>query len=361
MISVDTTEQTVPVGEQVLGRVLNGRGEPIDGGPPLRNVLHIPLNQEPRFAHPPAADSEMLHTGIKVVDLFAPLVRGGVAEVIAGVGVGKLVLLAELIETTARRGGHTICLGLEARAHTTNGLMLEMRSMGVDHKLAMVFAQRDNEQTNHKQVIAAGFTMAEYFRNQGEDVVLLADRQLLQHQLDQLRSRIGTTANGAITAIVFDMVHDEEPPTNPADVDSRLVFSTALAKQGLYPAIDPIRSASRFLNGQNVAEKHVAVAQQARDLLQRYAALHDVAEAGDVDAFTGNERIVALRARRVQRFLTQPFVVAEPWTGQPGEQVPIADTIAGVQAILAGHYDDVPEQALYFIGSIGQAGWKTNT
>jgi F-type H+-transporting ATPase subunit beta len=348
---IDTTNVTIPVGESVLGRVLNAYGEPIDGGPPLVDAPREPLHYDGRSVQPHAGVPQMLHTEIKVVDLFAPLVRGGIAEVIAGAGVGKLVLLQELIEATARHGGHAVCLGLEERTHTTNGLMLEMRGAGVDHSLTMVFAQRGDDHREHEQVIAAGLTIAEYFRDRGEDVLLLADRQLVLHQLDSLRSRVGTTATGAITAIVFDMMHEDGSSTTTSDaVDSRLVFSAALAKQRLYPAVDPLKSASQLLDSKYVGAQHVAVAHQARDLLARYAELHDAVETNGLESLASDDRSVAVRARRIQRFLTQPFVVAEPWTGQPGEQVALADTIAGVSAILAGRYDDVPEDDLRFIG-----------
>ncbi len=350
---IDTTERTVPVGEAVLGRVLNGRGEPIDGGLPLTDALRVPINQERVATIDHDRAPQMLLTGIKVVDLFAPLVRGGIGETIAAHGVGKLVLLAEVIEATARRGGHALCLGLEERTHTTNGLMLEMRGMGVDEKLTMVFAQRGDDQAEHERVLAAGFTMAKYFRERGEDVLLLVDRQLVLHQFDLLRRCVGTTATGTITAILFDLVHDDDTFLSVSeDVDSRLVFNTSLAKQTLYPAIDPLRSGSRLLNGEYVGAQHVAVAQQARDLLGRYADLHEAVTADGLDALAAEDRTVAVRARRVQRFLTQPFVVAEPWTGQPGEQVAIADTLAGVSAILAGRYDDAPEDELHFIGAL---------
>lgn len=293
----------------------------------------------------------MLHTGIKVVDVFAPIVRGGIAETIAAYGVGKLVLLAELIEATARRGGHALCLGLEQRTHTTNGLMLEMRGMGVNRKLTMVFAKRGDEQAEYERVLATGFTIAEYFRDQGEDVLLLVDRQLVLHQLDLLRPGVGTTATGAITAVLFDLVHDDDVLTSASGAaDSRLVFSTVLAKQTLYPAVDPPRSGSRLLDAQYVGAQHVAIAQQARDLLERYNNLHEAVAAGGIDTLAHEDRVIAVRARRIQRFLTQPFVVAEPWTGKPGEQVALTDTIAGVSAILAGRYDDVPEDDLRFVG-----------
>jgi len=351
---IDTTNAPIPVGDGVLGRVLNARGEPIDGGAVLEDAQRVPLNREARPVHPHAGVPQMLHTEIKVVDLFAPLVRGGIVEVIAGAGVGKLVLLQELIEATARQGGHAVCLGLEERTHTTNGLMLEMRGAGVDRKLTMVFAQRGDE---HEQVIAAGLTIAEHFRDRNEDVLLLADRHLVLHHLDLLRSRVGTTACGAITAIVFDMMHDNDLSTVTSDTaDSRLVFSAALAKQRLYPAVDPLKSVSRLLDARYVGAQHVAVAQDARDLLARYADLHEAVETNGLEALTGEDRVVATRARRLQRFLTQPFVVAEPWTAQPGEPVSLADTIDGVRAILAGRYDDVPEDALYFVGTMEQIG-----
>lgn len=349
---IDTTEFTVPVGEAVLGRMLNGRGEPIDGGPPL-DAPRVPITRERSATMRHDGAPQMLHTGIKVVDLFAPLVRGGIVETIAAYGVGKLVLLAELIEATAQHGGHAICLGLEERTRTMNGLMLEMRGMGVDGKLAMVFAQRGDEQVEHERVIAAGFTIAEYFRDQGEDVLLLADRQLVLQHLDPLHNRVGTTATGVISAVLFDVVHDDDAFTGVLDAaDSRLVFSTALAKQTLYPAVDPLRSGSYLLDAKYVGAKHVAVAQQVRELLTRYADLHEAVASVGLDTLVNQDRVVAVRARRIQRFLTQPFVVAEPWTAQPGEQVALADTIAGVSAILAGHYDDVPEEALYFVGKL---------
>ena len=352
---IDTTELTMPVGLDVLGRVLNGRGEPIDGGPPLVDAPHVPLNHDVRPVQLNAGEPQMLHTEIKVVDLFVPLVRGGIVEVIAGAGVGKLVLLQELIEATARHGGHAVCLGLEARAHTTNGLMLEMRGAGVDRSLTMVFAQRGDDQAEHEQVIAAGLTIAEHFRDRGEDVLLLADRQLVLQHFDLLRSRVGITETGAITAIVFDMVHDDGALITTSEaVDSRLVFSAVLAKQTLYPAVDPLKSTSRLLDAKYAGAQHVTVAHQAHDLLARYADLHDAVETNGLDSLASDDRIVAIRARRIQRFLTQPFVVAEPWTGQPGEQVALADTIAGVSAILAGRYDHVPEEALRFIGKIEQ-------
>ncbi len=347
---IDTTEQTVPVGEAVLGRVLNGRGEAIDGEPLLTDTPRVLVNQNrAAIVHQDTAP-QMLHTGIKVVDLFAPLVRGGIGETIAAHGVGKLVLLAELTEATAQRGGYAVCLGLEQRTHTTNGLLLEMRGMGVDSKLAMVFAQRGDDQAEPERVLAAGLRMAEYFRDQGQDVLLLADRQIVLHQLALLRSRVGATATGAITAVLFDLVPDEDTFTSVPDVDSRLVFSTALAKQMLYPAIDPTQSTSRLLDAKYVGAQHVTVAQQARNLLTRYADLHEAVTTNGLDTLAKEDHVVAVRVRRIQWFLTQPFVVAEPWTGQPGEQVSLADTITGVSAILAGRYDDVPEDDLRFIG-----------
>jgi F-type H+-transporting ATPase subunit beta len=352
--SSDHAVWSVPVGEQVLGRVLNGFGEPIDGGEPIVHAPRAPVHRS--LPSQASIDTpQMLNTGIKVVDLFAPIVRGGTAGLFAGAGMGKIVLMQELTHNVAQRGGHAVCLGLEERAHAPNGLMLEMRSGGVHDKLAMVFTQRNDAAEARERAMLAALTIAEHFRDHKQDVLFFVDWQcapLLAR--DHMRERLRSGSHGSMTTLLFGVQEDNVPAPAPMPLDTRLVFSSDLAKRGLYPAVDPLQSSSRLLDLAYVGEHHVEVVQKSRELLRRYIDLHDVVETHGLEALSHEDYTIAVRALRLQHFLTQPFAVAEPWTDVPGEQVALDDTIASVSAIIAGRHDNVPDQAFRFVGTIEQ-------
>jgi F-type H+/Na+-transporting ATPase subunit beta len=345
----------VPVGEGVLGRVLDGTGQPIDELPPLTAVPRQPIYWPADTPTPP-----ILETGIKIIDLLMPLKRGGHIGVFTPLlGVGKYVVLSQLVyNMAAMHSGYTVCIGVEDGAYTANNLMLVWRGWGADQTTVLVFGRSDDPASTRRQIAETGLTIAEHFRSQGHDVLLLVDSRLALTDgvLPYIRANTISTSKAAITTIYDgDYTVGAEPPLF-AHLDAVLTFDQARAKQGLWPAIDPLRSRSRLLQPDLVGATHVQVATQAQRLLRRYADLHTTIENGGLDALpSAEDRQVAVRARRLHRFLTQPFPGAEPWSGTLGQTVAIEDTIEGCQALLDGQYDTLPEEAFYFVGTIDQA------
>lgn len=345
------TINDLPVGEALLGRVLNAAGEPIDGRGALAEAPRRALRWPGGRREPAGTPLEM---GIKVVDLFAPLARGGIAGIFSGIGVGKMVLLNEMIHNLAtRHHGYSMILGLEDRTYEVNDLMDVLREQGVQGYATVIFGRRDERAEAYSQVVLAGLTVAEHFREQGRDVLLFVDQQLAQ-EIDPLNLYGVVGEGGSITTIVFG----EEDETGIArlapHLDNVIRFSVDLAKQQIWPAVDPLASRSMLLERVLVDDEHLRTARQAAAILQRYAGLKPMPEESRSDLSEEDRRLIA-RARRIQRFQSQPFSVAEPYTAMPGTYVTLAETIRSFRELVEGRYDDLPEEAFSFVGTIDQA------
>ena len=342
----------VPVGERLLGRVIDENGKPIDGLPAPKGAPVEPVPQASTlFAEP------LLETGIKIVDLFAPIKRGGSAGVFTPLpGVGKFVLLAQLIQNfTEIYSGYAVCIGLEEAAYTAESLMLAWRDWGIDQRCVNVFGKIEQPPSGRIQAAETGLAIAENFRNQGNEVLLLVDANLglSEGVMDYLRTNASSTSRARITTLVYGDQSVGALPEPLDRLDSAVTFDRDRASRGLWPAVDPLRSYSERFHTETVLPVHRSVAEQARRMLQRYRDIRSILEKGGLDALPSPEdKIVAIRAPRLEQFLTQPFTGAEPWTGIPGEVVRLDQTIRGCQEILAGKTDDLPEDVLYFIGSI---------
>ena len=375
---------TVPVGEVTLGRIFNVLGEPIDKKPVPEGVKRNPIHRKaPTFAEQ-ATETEILETGIKVVDLLCPYQKGGKIGLFGGAGVGKTVLIQELIRNVAtEHGGYSVFTGVGERTREGNDLYTEMSESGVIDKTAMVFGQMNEPPGARMRVGLTGLTIAENFRDEGgKDVLLFIDnifrftqagsevsallgrvpsavgyQPTLQTEMGALQERITSTKNGSITSVqaVYvpaDDLTDPAPATTFAHLDATTVLSRAIVEQGIYPAVDPLESTSRILDPRIVGEEHYQVARGVQEILQRYKELQDIIAILGMDELSEEEKVLVARARKVQRFLSQPIFVAEQFTGTTGRYVPLGETIQGFKEILEGKYDEIPEGMFLNAGNI---------
>lgn len=379
---------TVPVGEAALGRLFNVIGEPVDGkGPVPEDTPRLPLHRDPPSHMDQVTTDDMLETGIKVMDLFCPFARGGKLGLFGGAGVGKTVILTELINNVASgHGGYSVFAGVGERTREGNDLLGELEESGVIDKTAMVFGQMNEPPGARQRIALTGLTIAEHFRDSmGQDVLLFVDnifrfilagaevsallgrmpsavgyQPTLATEMGALQERITTTKDGSITSVQAIYVPADDY-TDPgvvaafAHLDGRIVLERSLADQGLYPAVDPLASSSRILDPRVVGDEHYNVAQRVQEVLQRYRDLREIIAILGIDELSDEDKLVVSRARKMQFFLTQPFHVAEVFTGTPGAYVKIEDTVRGFKGLVEGDYDQIPEQAFYMVGGIEQA------
>ena len=377
---------TVPVGENTLGRIFNVLGEPIDEQPAPTDVEYMPIHRPAPSFEEQATSSEMLETGIKVVDLLCPYQKGGKIGLFGGAGVGKTVLIQELIHNIAtEHGGYSVFTGVGERTREGNDLYYEMKESGVIDKTTMVFGQMNEPPGARMRVGLTGLTMAEYFRDKGgKDVLLFIDnifrftqagsevsallgrmpsavgyQPTLQTEMGALQERITSTKNGSITSVqaVYvpaDDLTDPAPATTFAHLDATTVLERSIAALGIYPAVDPLASTSRILDPRIVGEEHFKVARGVQEILQKYKELQDIIAILGMDELSEDDKVVVNRARKIQRYLSQPFHVATQFTGMEGKYVPIAETIRGFKEILEGKHDDIPEGLFLNAGSIDE-------
>ena len=379
-----------PVGEDVLGRVFNVLGETIDGGEAVKAKEKWSIHREaPSFVDQKPV-TEMFETGIKVIDLIAPYAKGGKVGLFGGAGVGKTVLIQELIRNIAtEHGGYSIFTGVGERSREGNDLIGEMKESGVIDKTALVFGQMNEPPGARMRVALTGLTMAEYFRDvQNQDVLLFIDnifrfvqagsevsallgripsavgyQPTLATDVGALQERISSTKNGSITSVqaVYvpaDDYTDPAPATTFAHLDTIVALSRAISELGIYPAVDPLESSSRILEPGVVGKEHYETARKVQEILQKYKELQDIIAILGMDELSDEDRQIVYRARKIQKFLSQPFFVAEQFTGQQGRYVPVKDTIKGFQEIISGFLDDLPEDAFYMVGTIEEAKQK---
>ena len=374
----------VPVGEQTLGRLFNVLGETIDNGEPITDSKKWVIHRQPPTFEDQSPVVEILETGIKVIDLLAPYAKGGKIGLFGGAGVGKTVLIQELIRNIAtEHGGYSIFTGVGERSREGNDLWTEMKESGVLEKTALVFGQMNEPPGARMRVGLTGLTIAENFRDEGgKDVLLFIDnifrftqagsevsallgrvpsavgyQPTLQTEMGALQERITSTKNGSITSVqaVYvpaDDLTDPAPATTFAHLDATTVLSRAIVEQGIYPAVDPLESTSRILDPRIVGDEHYQVARGVQEILQRYKELQDIIAILGMDELSEEEKILVARARKVQRFLSQPFFVAEQFTGTTGRYVPLGETIQGFKEILEGKYDEIPEGMFLNAGNI---------
>ena len=377
---------SVPVGENTLGRIFNVLGEPIDEQPAPSDVEYMPIHRPAPSFEEQATSSEMLETGIKVVDLLCPYQKGGKIGLFGGAGVGKTVLIQELIHNIAtEHGGYSVFTGVGERTREGNDLYYEMKESGVIDKTTMVFGQMNEPPGARMRVGLTGRTMAEYFRDKGgKDVLLFIDnifrftqagsevsallgrmpsavgyQPTLQTEMGALQERITSTKNGSITSVqaVYvpaDDLTDPAPATTFAHLDATTVLERSIAALGIYPAVDPLASTSRILDPRIVGEEHFKVARGVQEILQKYKELQDIIAILGMDELSEDDKVVVNRARKIQRYLSQPFHVATQFTGMEGKYVPIAETIRGFKEILEGKHDDIPEGLFLNAGSIDE-------
>jgi F-type H+/Na+-transporting ATPase subunit beta len=376
---------TVPVGDQTLGRVWNVIGDPVDGKPAATGERWQIHRDPPAFGEL-SPKLEIFETGIKVIDLIAPYVRGGKVGLFGGAGVGKTVLIQELIHNVAREhGGVLVFAGVGERTREGNDLIREMTESEVIDKVALVYGQMNEPPGARLRVGLSGLTMAEYFRDQGQDVLLFIDnifrfvqagsevsallgrmpsavgyQPTLATEMGQLQERITSTRTGSITSVQAiyvpaDDLTDPAPANTFAHLDSTTVLSRAIVEKGIYPAVDPLDSTSRALQPGIVSDDHYRTTTRVQEVLQRYRDLQDIIAILGIDELSDEDKVVVARARKIERYLSQPNFVAEPFTGTPGEYVKLEDTIRGFTEILDGRHDDLPEQAFYMVGAIEQA------
>jgi F-type H+-transporting ATPase subunit beta len=377
----------VPVGEGTLGRIFNVLGKPIDSDKPVDAAAFMPIHRQA----PPVDEQDpttiMFETGIKVIDLMAPYVRGGKVGLFGGAGVGKTVLIQELIRNiAAEHGGYSVFTGIGERTREGNDLYLEMKHSGVINKTALVFGQMDEPPGVRLRVGLTGVTMAEYFRDeQGKDVLLFIDnifrfvqagsevsallgrmpsavgyQPTLASEMGALEERITSTRKGSITSVqaVYvpaDDLTDPAVATTFTHLDATTVLSRSISDKGIYPAVDPLASTSRLLEPRFVGDEHYQVARRVQEILQRNRDLQDIIAILGIEELSEDDKVTVRRARRIQRFLSQPFFVAEAFTGRPGKYVPLKETIAGFKELVEGKLDDLPEQAFYMCGNIDEA------
>ena len=383
---------SVPVGKEVLGRVFNVLGHPIDNAGDVDIKEMYPIHRPAPSFKEQSLEPEMFETGIKVIDLLAPYQRGGKIGLFGGAGVGKTVLIQELINNIAKQhGGLSVFTGVGERSREGNDLYYEMKESGVIDKTALVFGQMNESPGARMRVSLTGLTMAEYFRDQGQDVLLFIDnifrftqagsevsallgripsavgyQPTLATEMGALQERITSTKNGSITSVqaVYvpaDDLTDPAPATTFTHLDATTVLSRSITELGIYPAVDPLESNSRILDPRIVGREHYDVATEVKNILERYKELQDIIAILGVDELSDDDKKVVARARRVQRFLSQPFTVAEQFTGMQGRYVPVKETVRGFKEILEGKYDDLPESAFLFAGTIEEVIEKAKT
>ncbi|HQF52719.1 MAG TPA: F0F1 ATP synthase subunit beta [Thermoleophilia bacterium] len=391
---IDTgAPMTVPVGEATLGRLIDVNGNTIDKGEPLTDVERWPIHRPaPSFEQLDPTD-ELFETGIKVVDLLAPYVKGGKIGLFGGAGVGKTVIVQELINNIAtQHGGLSVFCGVGERTREGNDLWVEMQESGVLDKTALVFGQMNEPPGARLRVGLAGLTVAEYFREAGgQDVLLFIDnifrfvqagsevsallgrmpsavgyQPTLANEMGELQERITSTKRGSVTSVQAiyvpaDDLTDPAPAATFTHLDATTVLSRAISEKGIYPAVDPLDSTSRILTRDAVGDEHYSVATRVQEILQRYKELQDIIAILGMDELSDEDKVMVQRARKIERFLSQPFTVAEAFTGTPGKYVPLADTIRGFKDLVDGRCDDFPEQAFFMVGSIDEAAEKART
>ena len=375
---------SVPVGENTLGRMFNVLGDPIDNKPVPETEEYMPIHRKAPAFEDQSTSTEMLETGIKVVDLLCPYQKGGKIGLFGGAGVGKTVLIQELIRNIAtEHGGYSVFTGVGERTREGNDLYYEMKESGVIEKTTMVFGQMNEPPGARMRVGLTGLTMAEYFRDKGgKDVLLFIDnifrftqagsevsallgrmpsavgyQPTLQTEMGALQERITSTKNGSITSVqaVYvpaDDLTDPAPATTFAHLDATTVLDRSIVELGIYPAVDPLGSSSRILDPRIVGEEHYKVARDVQEILQKYKELQDIIAILGMDELSEDDKLTVARARKVQRFLSQPFFVATQFTGLEGRYVPVSETIQGFREILEGKYDDIPESYFLNCGSI---------
>ena len=383
---------TVPVGNETLGRIFNLLGEPIDNEPAPTEAERWCIHRNPPPYSEQEGTSEILETGIKVVDLIAPYAKGGKIGLFGGAGVGKTVLIMELINNIAKQhGGLSVFTGVGERTREGNDLYNEMKESGVLSKTALVYGQMNEPPGARMRVALSGLTMAEYFRDkEGQDVLLFIDniyrftqagsevsallgrmpsavgyQPTLATEMGALQERITSTKRGSITSVqaVYvpaDDLTDPAPATTFAHLDATTVLSRTIASLGIYPAVDPLDSTSRILSPEIVGIEHYEVASEVKRILQRYKELQDIIAIMGMEELSDEDKIIVSRARKIQRFLSQPFSVAEQFTGMEGKYVPLKETVRGFKEILEGKHDDLPESAFLFVGTIEEAVEKAN-
>ena len=384
---------TVPVGPETLGRILNVIGEPVDEGQPVKSTKQYPIHRPAPEYVDQSTEAEILVTGIKVVDLLAPYAKGGKIGLFGGAGVGKTVLIMELINNVAKaHGGYSVFAGVGERTREGNDLYHEMVESGViktdgeGSKAALVYGQMNEPPGARSRVALTGLTLAEYFRDEeGQDVLFFVDnifrftqagsevsallgripsavgyQPTLATDMGALQERITTTTKGSITSVQAiyvpaDDLTDPAPATSFAHLDATTVLSRQIAELGIYPAVDPLDSSSRMLDPRIVGDRHYEVARNVQEVLQQYKSLQDIIAILGMDELSEEDKLTVARARKIQRFLSQPFHVAEVFTGSPGVLVSLDDTIAGFAGIISGEYDHLPEAAFYMVGTIEEA------
>ncbi len=391
MECIDTgTPISTPVGEAVLGRILNVIGKPVDGGPPVETDKRMSIHRSAPSYTEQATSVEAFETGIKVVDLLCPYSKGGKIGLFGGAGVGKTVIIMELINNVAQQhGGYSVFGGVGERTREGNDLYNEMKESGVLSKAALVYGQMNEPPGARARVALTALTCCEYFRDEeGKDVLLFIDnifrftqansevsallgrmpsavgyQPTLSTDLGGLQERITTTTKGSITSVQAiyvpaDDLTDPAPATTFSHLDATTVLSRQIAELGIYPAVDPLDSTSRILDPNVLGEDHYAVAREVQSVLQRYKDLQDIIAILGMDELSEEDKLIVARARKVQRFLSQPFHVAETFTGTPGVYVKLEDTIRGFKELIAGDHDELPEQAFYMVGTIEEAHEK---
>ena len=386
--AVDTGKAiSVPVGKETLSRMFNLLGEPVDNLPAPETKERWEIHREPPTYEEQSASNEILETGIKVIDLIAPYLKGGKIGLFGGAGVGKTVLIQELINNVANQhGGISVFTGVGERTREGNDLYYEMKESGVIDKTVLVYGQMNEPPGARMRVALSGLTMAEYFRDvEHQDVLLFIDnifrftqagsevsallgrmpsavgyQPTLATEMGQLQERITSTTKGSITSVqaVYvpaDDLTDPAPATTFAHLDATTVLSRSISSLGIYPAVDPLESNSRILSPEIVGNEHYQVARQVQSILQRYVELQDIIAIMGMDELSDEDKLTVSRARKIQRFLSQPFSVAEQFTGMKGKYVPIKETIRGFKEIIEGKHDDLPESAFLFVGTIDEA------
>ena len=381
----------VPVGQATLGRIMDVLGTPIDNAGPIATEERMPIHREAPKLEDQATTTEILETGIKVIDLIMPIAKGGKIGLFGGAGVGKTVTLMELIRNIAvAHSGFSVFAGVGERTREGNDFYHEMTEGGVLDKVALVYGQMNEPPGNRLRVALTGLTMAEYFRDEGRDVLMFVDniyrytlagtevsallgrmpsavgyQPTLAEEMGVLQERITSTKTGSITSfqavyVPADDLTDPSPATTFAHLDATLVLSRQVAELGIYPAVDPLDSTSRILDPHVVGNEHYETARGVQGVLQRYKELKDIIAILGMDELSEDDKMVVGRARKIQRFLSQPFFVAEVFTGSPGKYVTLKETIADFKAILAGEYDHLPEQAFYMCGNVEEAAARAD-
>ncbi len=387
-LGVDNTAApiTVPVGEKTLGRIMDVLGNPIDKVGAIGEEERLPIHRDPPTFEEQSPTTELLETGVKVIDLIMPIAKGGKIGLFGGAGVGKTVTLMELINNIAKEhGGYSVFAGVGERTREGNDFYYEMKESEVLDKVSLVYGQMNEPPGNRLRVALTGLTIAEYFRDEGRDVLMFIDniyrytlagtevsallgrmpsavgyQPTLAQEMGVLQERITSTSTGSITSfqavyVPADDLTDPSPATTFAHLDATLVLSRQIAELGIYPAVDPLDSTSRLLDPNIIGEEHYQTARSVQAVLQRYKELQDIIAILGMDELSEDDKLTVQRARKIQRFLSQPFTVAETFTGTPGKYVPLKDTVGSFKAIVAGDYDHLPEQAFYMIGTIDEA------